>query len=102
MEKQNQNGVKVPYNLSPRVEWLRDYYFKGSKRKWNNEFMAFTTGTEWDEIFDETSFYIVPEVYSFFSVFNKTFNMSAYTIDTPKDFLSNQSLKDVPGLSRRP
>lgn len=88
MKRQNENGVKIPYNLSPRIQWLRDYYFKGTDRAWNNEWIAFTTGTKWDEIFDETSFYIVPEVYSFFNTFEKVFPLSAYTIKPPKDFFT--------------
>ena len=40
--------IKEPKTLSPRVRWLRDYYFQGVKRKWNNEFTAWTTGTPWD------------------------------------------------------
>lgn len=78
--------VKEPYNLSPRIKWLYDYYYSGANRKWNNEFNAFTTGTDWDVIFDESSFYIVPEVYSFFNTFNLSFNQAAVVIDTPKDF----------------
>ncbi len=30
-------SVKTPTNLSPRIQWLRDYYFQGVKRAWNNE-----------------------------------------------------------------
>ena len=56
-------GLKEPYNLSPRIGWLRDYYFKGTDRKWNNEFTAWTTGTPWDVCFQEMTYYIVPEVY---------------------------------------
>ena len=32
--------IKAPKNLSPRVQWLRDYYFQGVQREWNNEFTA--------------------------------------------------------------
>jgi len=32
--------IKVPKNLSPRVQWLRDYYFQGNQIKWNNEFIG--------------------------------------------------------------
>lgn len=78
--------VKEPYNLSPRIKWLYDYYYSGAKRKWNNEFNAFTTGTDWDVLFDESSFYIVPEVYSFFNTFNLSFNQAAVVIGTPEDF----------------
>ncbi len=40
--------IKQPKLLSERVRWLRDYYFQGITRKWNNEFIAYTTGTPWD------------------------------------------------------
>ena len=57
--------IKVPKNLTPRISWLRDYYFEGIKRPWNNEFKAFTTGEDHDEIFNELTYYIVPETYTF-------------------------------------
>ncbi len=88
MEAAKKTGVKEPFNLSPRIQWLREYYFQGDKRAWNNEFSAFTTGTPWDEVFDETSFLIVPEVYSFFPTFRKSFIMAARKIDPPKGFFS--------------
>ena len=52
--------IKEPKNLSPRVKWLRDYYFLGVERKWNNEFTAWTTGTPWDFQYEETTFYNIP------------------------------------------
>ena len=79
-------SVKEPYNLSPRIQWLRDYYFQGNERKWNNEFNAFTTGKPYDEVFDETSFFIVPEVYSFFPTFRSSFPLAARTIRPPRGF----------------
>lgn len=84
----NSGGVKTPYNLSPRIQWLRDYYFRGTEREWNNEFMPFTTGTDFDELFDEMTFYIVPEVYAFFNTFNKTFAQAARTIAVDKNFFA--------------
>ncbi len=88
MEAVKKTGVKEPFNLSSRIDWLRTYYFRGDKRDWNNEFAAFTTGAPWDEVFDETSFLIVPEVYSFLSTFRKSFIMAARTIEPPKGFYS--------------
>ena len=88
MEAAKKPGVKEPFDLSPRIQWLRDYYFQGDKRDWNNEFSAFTTGTLWDEVFDETSFLIVPEVYSFLPTFRKSFQMAARAIEPPKGFFS--------------
>jgi trans-4-hydroxy-L-proline dehydratase len=78
--------VKEPYNLSPRIKWLHDYYFKGTERNWNNEFLAFSTGVKDDWLFEEMNFYIVPEVYSFFNTFNKAFNQNAVTFELPPDF----------------
>ena len=40
--------IKEPRNLSKRVKWLRDYYFQGNERKWNNEYKCFTTGKPWE------------------------------------------------------
>ena len=40
--------IAEPHDLSKRSKWLRDYFYKGRGRKWNNQFSPFTTGTEWD------------------------------------------------------
>ncbi len=88
MEAAKKTGVKEPFNLSKRIDWLRNYYFQGDKRAWNNEFSAFTTGAPWDEVFDETSFLIVPEVYSFFPTFRKSFALAARKIEPPEGFYS--------------
>ena len=61
-----ENAVKKPKNLTPRVQWLRDYYFQGTDRKWNNEYSCFTNGNEWDRCFDELNYHIVPETRAFF------------------------------------
>ncbi|MBW1789340.1 MAG: hypothetical protein JRK53_22440, partial [Deltaproteobacteria bacterium] len=42
-----EDRVTEPDGLSPRISWLRDYYFKGTARSWNNAFTAWTTGTPW-------------------------------------------------------
>ncbi|NLG30913.1 MAG: hypothetical protein GX551_07050, partial [Clostridiaceae bacterium] len=55
------HAIKEPGALSPRVKWLRDYYFRGTERNWNNEYLVYTTGTPWDIQFDEITYYIVPE-----------------------------------------
>ena len=61
--------IKQTKNLSPRIQWLRDYYFQGVKRRWNNEYTSWTTGTDWDFQYEEASFHIVPETYSFLKTF---------------------------------
>ena len=58
-----QYPLKQPRGLSNRISWLRDYYFKGTERAWNNEYTCWTTGTDWDVQFNEINFYIVPETY---------------------------------------
>ena len=42
----NRPQIKQPHNLSTRIAGLRDFYFQGVEREWNNEFLAWTTGTE--------------------------------------------------------
>ena len=81
-------GLKQPKGLSPRINWLRDYYFQGVKRAWNNEFTAWTTGTPWDVVFDEMSFYIVPETYAFMPTFRSSFLQSARPVKLHPDFWS--------------
>jgi len=78
--------IKEPKNLSPRIAWLRDYYFQGAKRAWNNEFTAWTTGAEWDVVFDETTYYIVPETYTFLQTFGSSFKQAARPVTLHPEF----------------
>ena len=56
-------NIAEPHHLSKRAKWLRDYYFKGVEREWNNEYMSFTTGTDWDIVWFESDYYVTPEIY---------------------------------------
>jgi pyruvate-formate lyase len=78
--------MKQPHGLSARVGWLRDYYFRGVGRAWNNEFSCWTTGTPWDVVYDETSYYIVPETYAFFQPFRSSALQAARPVTLPPDF----------------
>jgi formate C-acetyltransferase len=80
--------IKEPGNLSPRTQWLRDYYFQGTNRDWNNEWSSWTTGTPWDFQYEELPFYIVPETYTFFSTFRASFKQTARPVALPPDFWS--------------
>ena len=80
--------VKEPQELSPRIQWLRDYYFKGTERAWNNEFLAWTTGTPWDVQFNEMNFYIVPETYALLQTLRGSFRQAARLIELHPDFWS--------------
>jgi formate C-acetyltransferase len=83
--------IAKPHDLLPRSKWLREYYFKGPDREWNNEFSPYTTGTEWDIIWNELNYYIVPEVYMYIGnegkgVFETSFRAMAEPIDLPENF----------------
>ena len=79
-------SIKEPKNLSPRIQWLRDYYFQGNNRKWNNEFVGFTAGTPWDIQYQEGNFYIVPETYTFFPTFTGACQQASHKVELPEDF----------------
>jgi formate C-acetyltransferase len=86
--EQSRQQIKEPKNLSARVTWLRNYYFQGVKRAWNNEFSAWTTGTAWDVQFDEMTFYIVPETYPFLQPFRISMQQNAKPVKLHPDFWS--------------
>ncbi len=56
-------SIAEPHHLSKRSKWLREYYFRGVEREWNNEYMSFTTGTDWDIVWCESDYYISPEIH---------------------------------------
>jgi len=85
---ENYPRIKQPHGLSARIAGLRDFYFKGVEREWNNEFCAWTTGTDWDELYDELSFHIVPETYPFLQPFCTSFVQSARPVPLHRDFWS--------------
>ncbi|HUT81125.1 MAG TPA: pyruvate formate lyase family protein [Candidatus Bathyarchaeia archaeon] len=85
-------SVAEPHDLSPRAQWLRDYYFLGVEREWNNEYVALTTGAPWgDRIWNEGDYYIVPDVYAFIGMktkglFNMSLELMAKKMDVPEGF----------------
>jgi formate C-acetyltransferase len=79
-------GLKQPHGLSPRIQWLRDYFFEGVKRTWNNQYTCWTTGAPWDVLYDELSYYIVPEVYAFLQVFRSSGLQAARPVKLHPDF----------------
>ena len=81
-----ENAVKQPGKLSPRVKWLRDYYFQGDKRKWNNEYNSYTTGTPWDTQYDEITYFIVPENYAFLHTFVQAFKQYSEVVEPDPGF----------------
>jgi len=84
--KKNEQSLKQPGDLSDRITWLRDYYFKGTDRAWNNEFTAWSTGTPWDTQFNEMTFYIVPETYPLLRTMGGSFRQAARNVPLPENF----------------
>ena len=89
MSNENVAKLKKPGLLSPRVKWLRDYFFKGTEREWNNEFKCYTTGDEWDTLYNEMAFYIVPETYPFLKTFTASTLQAAEVVKMKDDFYDN-------------
>jgi trans-4-hydroxy-L-proline dehydratase len=73
-------AIKQPKDLSARIQRLRDYYFQGVRRKWNNEFTSWTSGTAWDFQYNELTFYIVPETYFYLQTFRSSFRQTARAV----------------------
>ncbi len=78
--------IKEPAGLSSRIKWLRDYYFTGYDRNWNNEFTCWTTGTPWDIQFNELTYYIVPETYALMQTLKSSFRQSARPVKILENF----------------
>ena len=85
-EREPRYETKKPSGLSPRVKWLRDYYFKGADRAWNAEMTSWTTGTDWDILFNEGTFYIVPENYALMQAMTSSYRQGARTIALKEGF----------------
>lgn len=78
--------IKEPKGLSRRIKWLRDYYFRGNDRAWNNEHTSWTTGAPWDIIFNEMTFYIVPETYTLINTLGASYLQAARPVKLHPDF----------------
>ena len=79
-------SIKAPEGLSERIRKLRDYYFMGAGRCWNNEYTAWTTGTPWDVQFNEITYYIVPETYLMLQTLRSSYRQAARPVTLPADF----------------
>jgi formate C-acetyltransferase len=83
---QPEHVIKEPSGLSSRIQWLREYYFRGTERAWNNEFTSWTTGTPWDIIYNELTFYIVPETYTLLNTLGASYLQAARPVALHPDF----------------
>lgn len=78
--------IKRPKNLSPRVKWLRDYYFQGFEREWNNEYLSFGTGAPWDVYTDETFVYTMHDIMRTIETVDNATKLASRQIPVPDDF----------------
>jgi trans-4-hydroxy-L-proline dehydratase len=78
--------IKETRNLSRRIQFLRDYYFSGTERSWNNQQISFSTGTGWDVLYNECNYHIVPETYAFFQTFTSSYRQIAVPVDLCEGF----------------
>ncbi|MGD8404430.1 MAG: pyruvate formate lyase family protein [Anaerolineales bacterium] len=86
--QKQQYQIKEPTNLSPRIKWLRDYFFQGVKRPWRNDFLSWTTGTPWDVQYNEALYYIVPEAFMLLATMKGSFRMMAREVELHPEFWS--------------
>ncbi len=92
MKNETKSQVAEPHNLSSRSQWLRDYYFKGNEREWNNEYLPFITGAPWGErVWNECDFYVAPETMGFMGVkgegpYGTSLLLSAHKVEMEEDF----------------
>ncbi|PKM71668.1 MAG: hypothetical protein CVU91_12970 [Firmicutes bacterium HGW-Firmicutes-16] len=101
METKYLSALKKPGQLPERVKFLRDYFFEGVKRDWNNEYCCYSTGTDWDLQFNEITYFIVPETYSFFDTFLRSVNQAAEVIPLPEGFFEMSIPERVAEFNRR-
>jgi len=75
--------------LSPRVRRLREEYFAFCNRDhFRNEVMAFTTGTDWDEVYSPLNWGVVPETLPFIAGIADSLLASAEVVPLPEGFWS--------------
>jgi len=84
--------IAEPHDLSKRSTWLRNYYFKGLEREWNNEFSPFVT-IPGERIWAEHDYYVAPEVYQYmgnkgWGVFSRSMTEMGQKVELPDGFWS--------------
>ncbi|MFW9850110.1 MAG: pyruvate formate lyase family protein [Candidatus Thorarchaeota archaeon] len=73
-------------NLSERVKKLRSHFYSFHERSETNEPLAFTTGTEWDEVYSTHDWANEPAIYPFFASINATLQAMAIPVKLPQDY----------------
>ncbi len=73
-------------DLSDRVKRLRAHFYSFNDRTETNEPLAFTTGTEWDEVYSIHDWANEPAIYPFFASINATLQGMAIPVALPGDY----------------
>lgn len=73
-------------NLSERVQKLRKHFYSFHERHETNEPYAFTTGTDWDEVYSMHDWANEPALYPFFPSVNQTLKAMAIEVELPEDY----------------
>ncbi|MFX0044587.1 MAG: pyruvate formate lyase family protein [Candidatus Hermodarchaeota archaeon] len=73
-------------SVSDRVKKLRRHFYSFYKRSETNEPYAFTTGTEWDEVYSYHDWANEPAIYPFFPSVSETLKAMAIRVELPEDY----------------
>ncbi|TFG34843.1 hypothetical protein EU527_01330 [Candidatus Thorarchaeota archaeon] len=73
-------------NLSERIQKLRAHFYSFHERNETNEPYAFTTGTDWDEVYSIHDWANEPAIYPFFPSINQTLKAMAITVELLDDY----------------
>jgi pyruvate formate-lyase/glycerol dehydratase family glycyl radical enzyme len=71
--------------LSKRVQKLRDHFYSFNDRDETNEPYAFTTGTDWDEVYSVHDWANEPAIYPFMPSIDQTLKAMSVKVDLPED-----------------
>ena len=72
--------------LSKRVQKLREHFYSFDEREETNEPYAFTTGTEWDEVYTFHDWANEPALYPFMTSIDQTLKAMAVNVDLPEGY----------------
>ncbi|MHA1248319.1 MAG: pyruvate formate lyase family protein, partial [Candidatus Thorarchaeota archaeon] len=75
--------------LPERVRRLREHFYSFASRSETNEPYAFTTGTEWDELYSFHDWSNEPAIYQFLTSIDGTFKAMAVKVELPEDYWSH-------------
>jgi len=73
-------------NLSSRVKKLREHCYSFHDREETNEPYAFTTGTDWDEVYSVHDWSNEPAIYPFMPSIDQTLKAMAIKVDLPEGY----------------